>query len=285
MSSGRFSGLFQEADLDGLHLFREITSSALYQNGYLKDDLLAIGIPLTLNGMATFCGQLCKESQLHLFSGRGGFEFNSPSGLDIAGITLPWKSFTACLQADEEEQISQTLGEAGVISVSPAKLHQLRKLVMDIFQLFAHMDRPPRAVIQATIQQDLREALVAATLPPAPQETLSSSRKTSLVRTARMLATTDRPEGPITIEELCKTLRVSRRTLQYCFIELTGMPPAMYLRFVRLNGARRSLKTAASVTEAATIWGFWHLGRFAQDYKAFFGEQPSATLQQPGAAS
>jgi AraC family ethanolamine operon transcriptional activator len=58
------------------------------------------------------------------------------------------------------------------------------------------------------------------------------------------------------------------------------MAPATYLRYIRLNGARRSLKETASVTEAATSWGFWHFGRFAQDYRALFGEQPSATLKR-----
>lgn len=281
MSSGRFSGSFQEADLDGLYLFREVTSVALYQSGCLQDDLLAVGIPLVLKGLATFCGQLCRGAQLHLFSGQGGFEFNSPSDLDIVGISLPWKSFIANLQDEEVVQISKALGVAGVVSASPVKLHRLCKLVADIFELFAAAEGVPQTAQQvAAIQQDLREALLEATLPEIPQEKLSDSRKARLIREARRIAAVDQPENPVTIEELCKTLGVSRRTLQYGFIEMTGMPPATYLRLARLNGARRSLKAAASVTEVATVWGFWHLGRFSQDYKAFFGETPSFTLQR-----
>ena len=49
--------------------------------------------------------------------------------------------------------------------------------------------------------------------------------------------------------------------------------------------ARRALMladpAAATVTAIATEHGFWELGRFSVEYRAPFGESPSASLHRP----
>ena len=46
--------------------------------------------------------------------------------------------------------------------------------------------------------------------------------------------------------------------------------------------ARRALREATpdamTVTDVATRYGFWQLGRFAVEYRSLFGELPSVTL-------
>jgi AraC family ethanolamine operon transcriptional activator len=47
---------------------------------------------------------------------------------------------------------------------------------------------------------------------------------------------------------------------------------------------RRALREAdpqrETVGDIAARWGFWHLSRFAADYKEMFGELPSNTLKK-----
>jgi AraC family ethanolamine operon transcriptional activator len=51
----------------------------------------------------------------------------------------------------------------------------------------------------------------------------------------------------------------------------------------RLNHVRRRLcdpDSTSTVSQIANDWGFYHLGKFAQDYRHLFGERPSVTLSR-----
>ncbi|MCW2522306.1 MAG: transcriptional regulator, AraC family, partial [Frankiales bacterium] len=66
------------------------------------------------------------------------------------------------------------------------------------------------------------------------------------------------------------------------FARSVGQSPMRYLQQVRLERVHAELAQAepgaTTITEAATRWGFTHLGRFANQYRTTFGELPSATL-------
>ena len=62
------------------------------------------------------------------------------------------------------------------------------------------------------------------------------------------------------------------------------MGPTEYVRRRRMQLAHRTLRNgapdAASVSQVARRYGFRSHGRFAADYRALFGEPPSATLRR-----
>lgn len=56
-----------------------------------------------------------------------------------------------------------------------------------------------------------------------------------------------------------------------------------YLRGVRLDRVHLELSTrGGAVTDVAARWGFFHPGRFAQQYRDRFGELPSETAKGAG---
>lgn len=90
---------------------------------------------------------------------------------------------------------------------------------------------------------------------------------------------------PITLADLADAAGMSPRSIQQGFKDDLQTTPLRYVRDRRLDRVRTMLMEAGpgdglSVTEAAEMWGFSHLGNFAGVYRRRFGESPSATLRR-----
>lgn len=88
---------------------------------------------------------------------------------------------------------------------------------------------------------------------------------------------------PAELKDVCKTLRVSPRTLRYSFEKVVGVSPGHYLLSLRLRRVRQELVEGSGVTgihRVAQRHGFGHMGRFALFYRQAFGEKPSETCRR-----
>ena len=89
--------------------------------------------------------------------------------------------------------------------------------------------------------------------------------------------------SPVPLASLSRTLGLSERGLRNAFYLVRGMAPKRWLLAERLEGVRRALMEArtgpTTVTDVATDYGFYELGRFAAAYREAFGETPSETLR------
>jgi AraC family ethanolamine operon transcriptional activator len=280
LSSGRFEGTIVELLFDEIELFAESTSQALLQHGRLEHGVCAVGVPLRVTGPGTFCGETLQRNTVHIFSGNDGFEFHSPSRLVMGGIVAPENLLPDWLRE------RQVLEQAHLQSVPPEVLREAGEFLSLVFNMCRQR---PSLLQSANFRRQLRSGVVAClvdvldeTAGPQCERASTPAKRWSLVRQARERLEEEH-EATLDIEQLCRELGVSRRTLQYSFQEQAGMNPVAYLRAQRLNGVRRMLKQGASVTDAATTWGFWHFGHFSQEYKKLFGELPSDTLRYQSA--
>ena len=91
-------------------------------------------------------------------------------------------------------------------------------------------------------------------------------------------------DGPIPVSRLCRVTGVSERGLRNAFYCVHGMGPKRWMMTERLMHTQNALRASrnATVTEVATDFGFYQLGRFAAIYKKTFGEAPSETLHAAG---
>jgi AraC family transcriptional regulator, ethanolamine operon transcriptional activator len=117
-----------------------------------------------------------------------------------------------------------------------------------------------------------------------PRGALASRNHWRCVRMVREYVEDHPTDEPINLETLCRITGVGARTLVSAFQAVTGVSPMRFIRNRRLNSARHALAKGRdndelSVKSVALAHGFWHMGRFANDYRTLFGEHPSATLR------
>lgn len=83
----------------------------------------------------------------------------------------------------------------------------------------------------------------------------------------------------LTLPDLVAAVQSTPRTLSANFQRFRGVSPMARFRDLRLDAVRAALQAgeARSVTEVATRYGFYHLGRFSNAYRLRFGESPKVT--------
>ena len=140
-----------------------------------------------------------------------------------------------------------------------------------------------RTTIQSIEEELLARLTVAIQASPAPHSPAPlSKRRRGLNRALEFLREVS--VTSVTIPEISKAAGVSVRTLEYAFRETFDLTPLGYLRLQRLHTARRELMAAAphrtNVSEIAMNAGFYHVARFAENYRRIFGELPSQTLKK-----
>ena len=175
-------------------------------------------------------------------------------------------------------------GDQVLITPSPVAMARLQRLHAAAGHL---AENAPEIIANPDaargLEQALIESMVDCLAPSEAREDTVAYRQHELIMRRFRRVIEESPDQPLYVPEISKAIRVSSRTLRACCLEYLGMGPKHYLLLRRLHLARRALREAeadTSVTEIATQYGFWQLGRFAVEYQSLFGESPSATLRR-----
>ena len=175
---------------------------------------------------------------------------------------------------------------AMLITPSAAAMARLQRLHAAAEYL---AENAPEIIANPDAARGLEQALIEAMVGcvgrrEGHERSLAQGQHAIVMRRFRRVVE-ENPEQPLYLPEICKAIRVSGRTLRVCCQEHLGMGPKRYLLLRRMHLTRRALRESAphatSVTDVATRYGFWQLGRFAVEYRSLFGESPSTTLGHP----
>jgi AraC-like DNA-binding protein len=172
---------------------------------------------------------------------------------------------------------------AMLVTPSPGAMARLQRLHAAAGHL---AEEAPEVIVNPDaargLEQSLVEAMISCLADGEVREDSVAQRHHEIVMRRFRRVVEEHPEEPLYVPEICKAIRVSQRTLLACCQEHLGMAPKHYLLLRRMHLAQRALREAGPdaprVTDVATRYGFWQLGRFAVEYQSLFGESPSATL-------
>jgi AraC-like DNA-binding protein len=141
------------------------------------------------------------------------------------------------------------------------------------------------------LEQQLIEALVDGLAKGSVIEAPPETRKHRDLAFRFEALLMSEPERAFRIAQICAALGASEKILRLACEEQLGRAPIEYARRRRMELAHRALRRGnpetASIADLALRYGFRGLGRFAADYRAVYGELPSATLRRgldPGMA-
>jgi AraC-like DNA-binding protein len=227
---------------------------------------------------------VCSADQA-VFSSPIGHRTYSESGSSRLTLSVSRATMLAKLAALLGETPTRSLDFAPVMKLgTPAGRRMLRhlQLLLEEFNIAEDAELGRRLLGH---YEDLIVSAVLTTQPHSFTDDLHRLDRQLMLRDVRRVV--DYIEAhldvPVTLPELVAISGIPGRTLLKHFKDRFGVSPMRYWRDQRFARVRQRLLQAVdgeTVTDVATAWGFFHLGRFASEYSRRFGESPSQTRRR-----
>jgi AraC family ethanolamine operon transcriptional activator len=227
-------------------------------------------------------GSPIQANTLYGFDNRRGIDMVLPANAQMGTLLIRQEIVEEYLQVMERTDLNERFFATNKVQNAThfvPVLHYLQELRGLVQERSPFLNQPQ---ISRVILEDYLPLLIEAIPPMEAQGSKPARSRVKLVQQAEdyMRAHLDEP---MTLKDLCQILNTSSSPLNYGFQEVFGLSPMAYLKRLRLHAAHKTLKTSdptiTTVQDIAHHFGFWHTGRFSQEYRQLFGELPSAALK------
>ena len=256
---------------------------AIHQCGVAPEGFTTIGLPFGQCHL-NWASRDNVSAILVDFNNPNGFDAASGSGFHAISLSIS----DELLDYDAELmglQSSPILGGGQSIlrSNKNQKLDQLRRFLQFLCsRTYVNSNPEDARWVLSQLEDEVPVQLLAALseLQQAPNDIPLRTRQKGL-RKAIDFINENAFENP-NIPEICAASCLSWRSLDRAFKECFGIGPKRYVLQLRLTRVRQMLKvapTSARISDIANAWGFWHMGDFAQKYRASFGLYPTEQLK------
>ena len=229
----------------------------------------------------SWCGRMADENSILLFPTSGDYESLSDPGFSAVTISISEHRLNTVSESIGLPPIEEIFGRGEeVICCEHGLVQMLRRSIDSICNT---VSGAPTLLGRPSLYSELNHELPVQLLTA-----ISVGRELPMTTTKRRMDAMHKAmvfmevsKGDVSIEDVSRVSGVSWRTLDYSFQEHIGLSPKQYLEAFRLNRAHQELYQSSArvkISDVANNWGYWHMGRFAGNYKRFFGELPSETV-------
>ena len=284
-STQDFSGTYARVDLPEFSVAQKTyRSCSLHISGKPPQTLVPVILPAKIERAFRCQGRRMTDGDLVLVDRAQEIDLIIEGGVEATVVYLTEAVHLAVLGGLHGPE-SAAAATAPVHVAEGPGVALLKTRLDELFRCDPASPKPglAKAALSREIASLLATAISAASRNAPRRPSGPFQQKARYARRARDVMEAKRHE-PLALAELSTEVGVSIRTLQYAFQDYFGVSPGRYHTLRRLAGARAELKRGdpaeASVTDIATHWGFFHLGRFSRTYGKYFGEPPSRTLAQ-----
>jgi len=233
---------------------------------------------LIIDGRPVPAGAVVRHAQADEYTER------TTGRMDWALLSLPVEDMIAAGLALSGHELRPP-SNALFVTPAPERMTRLRSLHdagASLAKYAPHVLAHPEAA--RALEHSIIEALVGClTDDETTREKWARRARPTVMRRFQQVLE-ENIEDPVYVPEICKMIGVPERVLRRTCQHYLDMSPKQYLTLRRMQLARKALQSpdvrGTSVTETATRFGFWQLGRFSVAYRSIFGESPSATLRR-----
>ncbi len=285
LGAGKFETSFDLYASSSLRLSEQYSNREMSISGIPPDGHVALVLPLNRGDKGVFQGCEFGANDVGLMIDGSEYFFRSPQNLRMIVVTIPVSRFGQALcAAAHGKELHQVVAETSVITLDNATIVSLTSAIRRVLEIAQSTSQPARlAVCLHEIEEHVITTLSLAMAGTREFAQGVRGRRNHLRYLERVRDYIKaHPDSPLGMETLSSVAGASTRSVEMAFREILGVTPVQYIRVSRLNTAKKRLlladSTATSVTAIAQTLGFSHMSRFAQDYRALFGELPSATL-------
>ena len=253
--------------------------------------IVTIGIALAAAESFIVTGRRAEVGTLTVFGEEDVTEVRYPSRSTSVTLAMPAARYAEEIGSSARLERLQARGDIPMMRLDDSALSRISDVVDAVYRIGNNPSGPAfDGRWKANAEAALVEAFCSALADPlavagVSRERLRSMRAVIFATEAMM---DEDPTSIPSVPRLCRTLGISRRTLERAFHDMLGQSPAHYLRVRALNASREQLlqsrRVPGMITRVAIDNGFWHMGRFAVAYRTLFGERPIDTLHRAGEA-